>query len=161
MIFKVIHQPNAGARSPFHVVETQTGREVEWVNHFLDRECVRCLANATLRSYAMDLLHFLRWWTSVNHADAIAENTLLVLPEYVRFQAGQQPRPAPATINRRVVVLGCALRDAFPHASCPQPEGFSHFYWLRSSLGVGRFLPARSRFRVKESKRIPMPLSVD
>ena len=32
---------------------------------------------------------------------------------------------------------------------------------MRSSLGYGRFLPVRSRFRVKEPKRIPTPLSVD
>ena len=97
MTFHVVHQPNSsGARSPFHVVETQTGREVEWVNHFLDRECVRCLANTSLRSYAMDLLHFLRWWTSVNHTDAITENAVAsVLPDYVRFQAGQLPPTCP------------------------------------------------------------------
>jgi site-specific recombinase XerD len=37
------------------------GGEVGWVNRFLDREWVRRLAETTLRSYAMDLLHFLRW----------------------------------------------------------------------------------------------------
>ena len=163
MTFHVVHQPNSsGARSPFHVIETQTGREVEWVNHFLDREYVRCLANTSLRSYAMDLLHFLRWWASVNHTDAITEDAVAsVLPDYVRFQAGQQPRPAPATINRRVIVVGCALRHTFPDATCAPASGFSHSYWLRSSLGYGRFLPVRSRFRVKEPKRIPTPLSVD
>lgn len=163
MTFQVTHQSNTdGARSPFRVVETQTGREVEWVNHFLDRECVRCLANTTLRGYAMDLLHFIRWWSSVNHTDSIAADARAsVLPDYVRFQAGQQPRPAPASINRRVVVVGCALRNAFPDATCPPASGFSHSYWLRSSLGYGRFLPVRSRFRVKEPQHIPTPLSVD
>jgi site-specific recombinase XerD len=163
MTFQVVHQPNAGgAQSSFRIVEAEAGREVAWVNQFLDRECVRCLANTTLRAYAMDLLHFLRWWAGVNHTDTVAEDSLAsVLPGYVRFQAGQQPRPAPATINRRVIVVGCALRNAFPDADCPPAPGFSHFYWLRSSLGVGRFRPARSRFRVKESKRIPTPLSVD
>ena len=77
MTFRVAYQPNAGgARSPFHIVETQTGRDVEWINQFLDRECVRCLAYTTLRAYAMDLLHFVRWWASVNHSDAISENAL-------------------------------------------------------------------------------------
>ena len=163
MTFQVSHPNNAdSARSPFRVVETQTGREVEWVNHFLDCEYVRCLAPTTLRSYAMDLLHFIRWWASVNHTDSIAGDALAsVLPDYVRFQAGQQPRPAPASINRRVVVVGCALRNAFPDAACPPAPGFSNSYWLRSSLGYGRFLPVRSRFRVKEPKRIPTPLSVD
>jgi Phage integrase, N-terminal SAM-like domain len=137
MTFQVIHEPKSGgARSPFHVVEKQSGREVEWANRFLDRECVRCLANTTLRSYAMDLLHFLRWWASVHHTDSIAENALAsVLPDYVRYQAGQQPRPAPATVNRRLIVVGCALRNEFPDAACPPEPGFSNFYWLRSSLG--------------------------
>jgi site-specific recombinase XerD len=162
MTFQVIHQPNGAARSPYRLVETQTGHEVEWVNHFLDREHVRCLADTTLRSYAMDLLHFIRWWSSVHHTDAVSGNALAsILPDYVRFQAGQQPRPAPASINRRVIVVGCAIRDAFPDAACPPASGFSHSYWLRSSLGYGRFLPVRSRFRVKEPKRIPVPLSVD
>ena len=103
MTFQVTHQSNAdGAQSPFRIVETQTGREVEWLNRFLDRECVRCLAEATLRGYAMDLLHFVRWWASVNHADTIAENALAsVLPDYLRFQASERPRPAPAPDNRR------------------------------------------------------------
>jgi site-specific recombinase XerD len=162
MTFQVIHQPNGGSRSPFHIVEAPTGRAVEWVNHFLDREHVRCLANTTLRSYAMDLLHFVRWWSSVHHTDTVSENALAsILPDYVRFQAGQQPRPASASINRRVIVVGCALRDAFPGSALPPASGFSHSYWLRSSLGYGRFLSVRSRFRVKEPKRIPTPLSVD
>jgi site-specific recombinase XerD len=162
MTFQVIHQPRSGARSPFRIVETQSGREVQWVNRFLDRECVRCLAETTLRSYAMDLLHFVRWWAGIQQSDAVPENALAsALPDYIRFQAGQQPRPAPATINRRVIVVGCALRNEFPDAAGTAEPGFSHFFWLRSSLGSGRFRPARSRFRVKEPKRLPTALSVD
>jgi site-specific recombinase XerD len=162
MTFRVIHRPRGGARSPFYIVETQTGREVEWVNRFLDRECTRCLAETTLRAYAMDLLHFLRWWADVNQTDSVTEEAIAsMLPDYIRFQAGQQPRPAPATINRRVIVAGCALRNEFPDAAGTAEQGLSHFFWLRSSLGCGRFRPARSRFRVKEPKRIPTSLSVD
>jgi site-specific recombinase XerD len=162
MTFQVVHQPRGGARSPFHIVETTTGREVEWVNRFLDRECTRCLAETTLRAYAMDLLHFLRWWATVHGTDTVTEDAIAsALPDYIRFQAGRQPRPAPATINRRVIVAGCALRNEFPNAASAAEPGFSHFFWLRSSLGCGRFRPARSRFRVKEPKRIPAPLSVD
>lgn len=162
MTFRVIHRPRGGARSPFYIVETQTGREVEWVNRFLDRECTRCLAETTLRAYAMDLLHFLRWWADVNQTDSVTEEAIAsALPDYIRFQAGQKPRPAPATINRRVIVANCALRNEFPDAAGTAEPGFSHFFWLRSSLGCGRFRPARSRFRVKEPKRIPTSLSVD
>jgi hypothetical protein len=162
MTFRVIHQPRGGARSPFYIVETQTGREVEWVNRFLDRECTRCLAETTLRAYAMDLLHFPRWWATVHETDTVTEEAIAsALPDYIRFQAGQQPRPVPATINRRVIVAGCALRNEFPDATGTAEPDFSRFFWLRSSLGCGRFRPARSRFRVKEPKRIPTALSVD
>jgi len=139
------------------------GREVEWVNRFLDREWVRRLADTTLRSYAMDLLHFLRWWASVNHTDAINESALsaTVLLDYLRFQAGQHPQPAAATINRRVGVVERALRNEFPDTASPFAPGFHHFYWRCSPLGYGRPRPTLSRLRVKEPKRIVMPLSVD
>jgi integrase/recombinase XerD len=163
MTFQVIHQPHLGnARSPFRVVEQPTGREVEWVNRFLDRECVRRLAETTLRSYAMDLLHFLRWWASVNHTDAITERALTsALPDYVRFQAAHHPPLAAATINRRVGAVERALRNEFPDVTCPLMPGFQHYYWRRSPLGYGRLRPALSRLRVNEPKRLLVPLSVD
>jgi len=42
--FRVRHQPTSAARSPYRVVEEPSGREVEWVNRFLDRECLRRVA---------------------------------------------------------------------------------------------------------------------
>jgi len=163
MTFQVIHAPDAGnPQSPFRIIELPQGREVEWVNRFLDREWVRRLAETTLRSYAMDLLHFLRWWASLNHTDAISEGVLsaAVLVDYLRFQAGQRPRPAAATINRRVGIVERALRNEFPDAASPFAPGFHHFYWGRS-LGICRPRPTLSRLHVKEPKRIVMPLSVD
>jgi hypothetical protein len=141
MTFQVVHSQAAGnARSPFRIVEQPMGREVEWVNHFLDREYVRCLAAATLRGYAMDLLHFLRWWAGVNQTDAVSETALAsALPDYVRFQAGQQPRPAPATINRRVIVVGCALRNEFPDAACTSAPGFSPLLLVAFVAGLRPF----------------------
>jgi integrase len=164
MTFQVIHSKDASnAQSSFRVIEQPMGREVEWINRFLDRERVRCLAETTLRSYAMDLLHFLRWWVSVNHTDAVSESVLsaTVLLDYLRFQAGQQPKPAAATINRRVGVVECALRNAFPDAATPFAPGFNHFYWRHSPLGYGRPRPALSRLRVSQPKRVMVPLSID
>jgi len=164
MTFQVIHSKDvSNAQSSFRVIEQPMGREVEWINRFLDRERVRCLAETTLRSYAMDLLHFLRWWVSVNHTDAVSESVLsaTVLLDYLRFQAGQQPKPAAATINRRVGVVECALRNAFPDAATPFAPGFNHFYWRHSPLGYGRPRPALSRLRVSQPKRVMVPLSID
>ena len=103
MKFRVVHQPTANpARCPFRIVEQTTGREVDWVNRYLDMECLRRVAQLTLRSYAQHLLHFLRWWESVHHTeplpqDALTESTLL---DYVRFQSGQQPQsPVPPSIS--------------------------------------------------------------
>src|SRR5215469_2094678 len=71
MNFRVVHLPTPNqARSAFRIVET-TGREVDWVNRYLDYECLRRMADLTLRSYAQHLLHFLRWWESVHHTDVI------------------------------------------------------------------------------------------
>ena len=74
MTFHLLHSQDAGnARSPFRIIEQPMGHEVEWINRFLDREYVRRLAGNTLRSYALDLLHFLRWWVSVNHTSIVGE----------------------------------------------------------------------------------------
>jgi hypothetical protein len=148
MTFHVVHQPHpTPAQSPYRVVQQEAGREVIWVNRFLDRECVRCLAETTLRSYALDLLHFLRWWVSVHQTDtvieeAITESTLL---EYVRFQAGQSPRPAAATINRRIVVADRALKSEFPNVPAQFAPGFHQLYWKRSPMTVARPRQALSR----------------
>src|SRR5258705_5641066 len=63
MTFRVNHQPSANpARCPYRVVVQASGREIDWINQYLDYETVRRLANHTLQSYANELLYFLRWW---------------------------------------------------------------------------------------------------
>ena len=139
------------------------GREVDWVNRFLDQQRIRSVAETTLRSYAYDLLHFLRWWVGVNHTTAITEKTLTesALLDYIRFQTNQQPQPAAASINRRVGIAERALRLAFPHAQTPFVPGFQYGYWRPLPLGTGRPRPALSRLRVRTPKRVIVPLSVD
>ncbi|HYV29831.1 MAG TPA: hypothetical protein VEO53_01780, partial [Candidatus Binatia bacterium] len=163
MKFRVA-QPHglSNAQSPFRVTD-DIGREVPWVNRFLDQQRVRSVANSTLRSYAHDLLHFLRWWVDVNQTDAITEKALTesTLLEYIRFQANQQPRPAAASINRRVGTADRALRCEFPQAQLPFVPGFHYGYWRPALLGAGRSRPALSRLRVRTPKRVVVPLSVD
>jgi hypothetical protein len=73
MKFRVIRERTSNkARSPFRVVEQETGREVEWINQYLDREAVRRLSENSLRLYADELLYFVRWWASINHTAAVA-----------------------------------------------------------------------------------------
>ena len=163
MRFRVA-QPHglSNAQSPFRVTD-DTGREVPWVNRFLDQQRVRSVADTTLRSYAHDLLHFLRWWVGVNQTDAITEKALTesTLLDYIRFQTNQQPRPAAASINRRVGIAERALRREFPKHSFPSSPAFSTATGARSLLGAGRPRPALSRLRVRTPKRVIVPLSVD
>jgi len=95
MTFRVLHQPSPNkTRCPYRVIVKTTGREIGWINHYLDYETLRRLTDNTLRSYAHELLHFLRWWESVHHTDLVTKDSLTVstLLDYVRFQSGQ-PRP--------------------------------------------------------------------
>ena len=71
MTFHVAHQLGlSNAHSPFRVVE-RSGREVAWINRYLDQQRVRGIADSSLRSYAHDLLHFLRWWTAEHKTSTI------------------------------------------------------------------------------------------
>ena len=107
MKFRAIYQPASNhAQSPVRVVEQTTGREIGWINRYLDREYVRRLADTTLRIYAHNLLHFIRWWESIHHTGDVGESDLTesTLRDYVRFQSSLQPRPAGSTINDRIAV---------------------------------------------------------
>lgn len=161
MRFRVA-QPHglSNAQSPFRLTD-DTGRDVPWVNRFLDQQRVRSVAETTLRSYAYDLLHFLRWWVAVNQSTAVTEKALTesALLDYIRFQTNQQPQPAAASINRRVGIAERALQLAFPHAQTPFVPGFQSGYWRPVPLGTGRPRPALSRLRVRTPKRVIVPLS--
>jgi integrase/recombinase XerD len=152
----------AYVQSSVRVVE-QTGREVGWINRYLDREYVRRLANTTLRTYAHHLLHFVRWWESVHHTGEIREGDLSesTLLDYVRFQSSQQPRPSSSTINDRVAVADRAIRNEFPDAPCQIARGFHQAFLQRRPMGLGRPRVALSRLRVKVPKRNIVPLSVN
>ena len=164
MTFCVVRQPSTNhVRCPYRIVEQVTGREIDWINKYLDYETLRRLADATLRTYAHELLHFLRWWESVRHTDevtkeALTESTLL---DYVRFQSGQARELTGATINQRVAIVDRALRIAFPGAPGQIAPALQSTYWQRAPMGIGRPRPALSRLRVKTAKRTIVPLSVD
>ncbi len=164
MRFHVIRpQTRSSAQSPIRVVEHKTGREVVWVNRYLDREYVRRLADTTLRAYAYNLLHFVRWWESVYHTADVVERDLteLTLLDYLKFQSNHRPPIASTTINVRICVADRALRNEFPEARLPMAQGFQQAYLKRGSLGLGRRRLGISRLRVREPKRQIVPLSVD
>src|SRR5499425_1641839 len=164
MKFHLIDQRTSpNAQSPVRVVEQTTGREVGWINRYLDREYVRRLASTSLRAYGYNLLHFVRWWESVHHTGDMKEGDLSesTLLEYVRFQSGQQPRPSSSTINDRVATADRAIRNEFPEAPCQIARGFHQAFLQRRPMGLGRPRVALSRLRVKVPKRNIVPLSVN
>lgn len=164
MKFRAIYSLTSNnAQSPVRIVEQITGREIGWINRYLDREYVRRLADTTLRIYAHNLLHFLRWWESVYHTADVSERDLTesTLLDYVRFQSSLQPRPCGSTINDRIAVADRALRNEFPDAPCQIARGFNQAFLRRGPMGLGRPRLAISRLRVKAAKRSIVPLSVD
>jgi integrase/recombinase XerD len=161
--FRVTQQRGlSNAHSPFRVVQ-QTGREVDWVNRYLDQERVRGVAESTLRSYAHDLLHFLRWWAAAYKTTAITKQALTesTFLDYIRFQVDQNPPPAAQSVNRRVGTAERAMRCEFPDAPRLFAPGFQNWYWRQSRFGYGRLRPALTQLRVKTPKRLIEPLSVD
>jgi len=165
MSYALIYRVDLGsAQSPFRVVAQPTGREVGWINRFLDQCCVRGLAWHTLRGYAFDLTHFIRWWVGRHSAEEVTGQALTdsSLLDYLRYLTDQQPRPAANTINKHVWVAERALRCLFPAAaSQPLRPPFTTFFWRKSILGMGRPRPAVTGLRVKTPKRAMTPLSID
>jgi integrase len=164
MKFRVIRQPApSGAHSPIRVIEQNTGREVAWINQYLDREHVRRLADKSLYSYAHSLLHFVRWWESVHHTGDISQQDLTesTLLDYLRFQSSLERRPSASTINDRVATADRAIRNQFPDAPCQVAHGFHKIYLHRRPMGLGRPRFELSRLRIKEPRLNIVPLSVD
>jgi integrase/recombinase XerD len=162
MKFHLINQQTNG-QSPVRVVEKGKGREVGWINRYLNREYVRRVSDKSLLNYGYHLLDFVRWWESVHHTSDVAESDLTesTLLDYVRFQSGRQPRPCGSTINARVAVVDRALRNEFPNSPCQIAPGFHHAFLRRGPMGLGRSRVAMSRLRVKTPKHKVVPLSVD
>jgi integrase len=164
MKFHVVYlQSSINAQSPIRVVEQITGREVGWINRYLDREYVRRLAVKSLRLYAHNLLHFVRWWASMHRTGDMVQGDLTesTLLDYVRFQSSLEPQPSGSTINARVAVVDRALRNEFPDAPCQIARGFHQAYLRRQPMGLARPRWAFSRLRVKVPKRSIVPLSVE
>jgi site-specific recombinase XerD len=148
--------------SPFRVVDEQQ-RELEWINRFLDVQCLRGIAPLTLRSYANTLLHFVRWWSrrpgvDVTRftADQFTESTLV---DYVRDQLNEQPKPSPENINSRSSMLRRLFRFYF-HDEMPHGPYLLQRVWLRRSpLGYGRGrLAVAADLKLKVPQRVMVPL---
>ena len=118
MKLALIHLP--AAVCPYRLLD-DVGHEIAWANDFLDAQYLRQLSPRSLRAYAYDLLHFVRWFQSQPQTlSEITESTLL---DYVRHQLSQQPQPTPQTVNHRLTVIRCVYRF---HCGQEIPSGNSH-----------------------------------
>ena len=160
MKLSVIYQPGvAASASPYRVCD-EKGGEVEWANACLDAQRLRQLSPRSLRSYAYDLLDFVRWFVPQHRP--LGKITKSTLADYVRHQLEQEPPPKPPTVNHRLGTLRCCYRF---HTGQEIPAGQVHFqrrYVRRSPLGYGRPRPAVARgLHLKQDRRVIVPLSVE
>lgn len=147
----------AGA-SPYRLLDTDD-REVALINDFLDAQCLRGLSPRTLRAYGFDLLDFAKWWfLSARDLCQVNQSNLL---DYVRYQLESKPAPTPQTINHRLVVLRCFYRF---HCGCDIPGEQARVgstYARHDPFGYGRRKRTRGGLRLKQPRKLVMPLSAE
>jgi integrase/recombinase XerD len=154
----LVHNSLPASASPYRLVDDR-GREVTWVNQFLDAQKLRQLSLRSLRAYAYDLLHLARWFQTTRHSLGRLNQSLLL--NYVRDQLEQQPSPTAQTINHRLCVVRCLYRFHFGQEIPGQPH-FQRRYTARSPLGYGRRQPKiTTHLRLRQPRRVIMPLSAD
>src|ERR1019366_9120165 len=166
MTFRTIYRTGLPAsQSPFRVVDEQEC-EVEWINRFLDMQCIRGIAPLTLRSYANMLLHFVRWWCRQPGVDgtrfSAGQFTESTLVDYVRDQLNEQPKPGPENVNQRSSMLRRLFRFYF-HEEMPHgPYRMQRVWFRRSPLGYGRGRAAAAAdLTLKVPQRVIVPLSAE
>jgi site-specific recombinase XerD len=153
--------------------------EVELVNAYLGHLLDRNYSPRTVRAYAFDLLHFVRWLLGEGvHIGAVTTDVLVrymaacrqvLLPgqhggNVVSIRDGRSMGYAPATINRRLAAVSGlfgfrAMRD--PAAPNPVPRGAARRPGRRERTGELAHLATarpRSRLRVRQPRRLPRGL---
>ena len=155
--FRLEYIPIAGY-CPYRLLDSK-GNEVSWACQFLDAQYLRGLSQSSLRTYGYDLLNLCRWLHLTQASVSQLDQARLL--DYVRFQLNRQPKPAPQTVNHRLVALHCLYRF---HYGSDMPDGrftIRSAYRTRSPLGYGRPGRAWGGLRLKEPRRVVIPLSAN
>jgi integrase len=148
---------DAGAgRSPWRILD-DAGQPVAWLNEFLDAQAVRGLAPLSLRMYAVQLLHFGRWWSRQYGEWKLPPAGMLA--EYIRAQLEEQPPPETATINARLGMVHRLCRFHFGEQAGWQDTGLRHRYLRRALLGYGPAHLRWSQLRLKQPRPVIVPLT--
>lgn len=155
--FHLQYAPTPG-RCPYRLLDP-TGQEVLWACQFLDAQHIRGLSPASLRAYGYDLLNLCRWLRKTRSPlSRLNESRLL---SYVRYQLNCQPAPTPQTVNHRLVALHCLYRFHYGRDLSKGRFTILSSYKTRSPLGYGKPRRALAGLRLKESRRVVIPLSTD
>ena len=158
----LVYRPSVPASASPYLLLDAHGQQIAWANAFLDAQRIRQLSLRSLRAYAYDLLHFARWWTQRLRPLPLSEIDDAALLDYVRDQLDQQPKPAPATVNRRLTVIHCVYRFHYGREISPGQTHFQRIYTQRPPLGYGRPRRAVARgLRLKQPQRVVVPLSAE
>jgi site-specific recombinase XerD len=156
--FHLVCDPSpAGGHCPYRLLDP-SGQEVVCVNQFLNAQCLRGLSLCSLRAYAYDLLSFSRWWFRDRPQKLVDLNEKALL-DYVGFQLDISPRPQPSTVNRRLTVVRCLYRFHFGHNLQGGPRSVQSSYKTRSPLGYGKPGRRATTLRLKQPRRIILPLT--
>jgi site-specific recombinase XerD len=150
------HDASLVDHSPYRLVDP-AGQEVVWVNQFLDAQWIRDLSLCSLRIYGYDLLNFARWWLRRRRKFCNLDQHLLL--DYVRFQLSKPPRPAASTVNHRLTVVHCLYRFHFNRDLPTAPQCVHSSYKIRSPLGFGKSYRRTAPLRLKQPRRVILPLT--
>ena len=150
---------DAGAgRSPWRILD-DAGQPAAWLNDFLDAQAVRALAPLSLRMYAVQLLHFGRWWNSHFGEWKLPPSTMLA--EYIRAQLAEQPPPKTSTINARLQMVYRLCRFHFADQNGWEDVRLRQRYLRRSLLGYGPAQLRWSQLRLKQPRPVIIPLTTE
>ncbi len=143
------------SQSPYRLMDD--GDELHWANDFLDAQAIRGLCSNSLRSYAYALLNLAHWLCSASVQ--LSDLNQSMLSDYVRVQLSRQPKPAAQTINHRICVTQCLYRYHYGHDIPPNPGCSGQGYTRPSPFARGHSRTVHQRIRVKEPRRIVIPLT--
>lgn len=156
MSWTLVKLDSGAGRSPWRIQDDK-GQSVAWLNDFLDAQAVRGLAALTLRMYAIQLLHFGRWWNRQYGEWQLPPATMLA--EYIRAQLEQQPPPETCTINVRLGMVHRLCRFHFGEQAGWQDTSLRHRYLRRALLGYGPAYMRWSQLRLKQPRPVIVPLT--
>lgn len=157
MTFQLVYSESAAPGTcPYRLC--RQAKPMDRVNSFLQAQFLRGLSPRSLRSYGYDLLNFVRWWygRKTSPLSRLNESRLL---DYVRYQLAAIPKPVPQTVNHRLTVVRCCYRFLYGRELSGGPGSMVSIHRTRCGLGYGRPGFRLGGLRLKQPRRVVVPLS--